>query len=455
MLRAVYGRWVGSRRALVALLSMAILAACGGGGGGDGGTPSAPAQAGITGYVVKGPVGSATVNLYSITADGTRTQLATTTSDATGFYRFQVTPAAGMVILVEASGGNYNDEISATRIPLLGPLRAATVAPGAPLQVSLSPFSEAAVREIDSSSPKDWSAARVTGINTTFAGDTNFLQLKPVELSDDSVLESASADDVASAIFVGGFSGLLHRLGPSTPALFDQGLDAMRTMLADSYDDRYSPQWLRGTVDFINVTGLSASSKTTLKGLLVLQTGFASEAEITAALPTGVATGSASAAMPDDAFELVPDIGIVRESPVGSIFNKRGALMAYQLASSTNTYRYLYSGSVGELYGDGEMGIGRWHGGVVFDATDGRALDTLVNPQILSASNGRVYALGRPATGLPSCGIRVAPLVASTSPIQTAGTGLKPVVGLAPDSRLAVQYFGATANIGFDIGLQM
>jgi hypothetical protein len=61
------------------------------------------------------------------------------------------------------------------------------------------------------------------------------------------------------------------------------------------------------------------------------------------------------APMPNDAFEFVPDPYSARQSPVRTIFNRRGALVAYDLSSSFNMYRYLYSGSVGELYGDGDI----------------------------------------------------------------------------------------------------
>jgi hypothetical protein len=325
------------------------------------------------------------------------------------------------------------------------------------LQLSISPFSVAAAREIDSGSPKNWSAGRVGEVNAAFAENSAaFLRLEPVDFSSDAAAFSATPDDFVLGLLLGGFSGMLHQLGnPQTPALFDQGLGAVRTVLADEYDDQFAPRWLRGIVDFIDVTGLSAANKRELKGLLTLRHAFAGETEIAAALPTGVATGSASAPMPNDAFELVPDPNMVPQSPVGTIFNARGALVAYQISSSFDTYRYLYSGSVGELYGDGDIGIGRWHGGVVLDAADGRTLEGATNPQILSASQGTAYALGRPATGVPSCGIRLAALVGSTLPTQTAGPGVRPVIGLTRTSRIAVQYFGGTAYAGLDIGLQM
>jgi hypothetical protein len=249
---------------------------------------------------------------------------------------------------------------------------------------------------------------------------------------------------------------MLHRLGSSqVPAPLDQGLSAVRTVMSDRFDDQYAPIWLRGIVDFIDVTGLSATVKRELKGIFVLLNPNASDTDIAAALPTGQATGSATAPMPNDAFEWVPDPYYERQSPVGTIFNTRGALVAYQLSPGFNTYRYLYSGSVGELYGDGDIGIGRWHGGVAFNATDGRALNTASYPQIYSASQGIPYAVGRPATDLPPCGTRLLQLVGATLPTQTAEPGTKPVTGLTADSSIGVQYTGAAAYLGLDIGVQM
>src|SRR6266540_1879396 len=87
-------------RALVPFLAAVWVAACGGGGGSDEPPPPPP----VSGYVVKGPIAAATVELYSITADGTKTRLGATTSDLSGFYSFNIAPPAGSVILVEASG---------------------------------------------------------------------------------------------------------------------------------------------------------------------------------------------------------------------------------------------------------------------------------------------------------------------------------------------------------------
>ncbi len=461
--RSKRARSSGRFRALLVFLAAVWVAACSGGGGPGDYSPSLSSPPPplppppVSGYVVKGPIAAATVNLYTMAADGTKTLLGATTSDLSGFYSFNIAPPTDSVILLEASGGSYEDEISATRVPLAGTLRAAAIVSSAALRVSVSPFSEAAVREIDSASPKNWAAARVSEVHAAFSKSVgSFLELTPADLSSDAAAQNASNDDFLLALELGGFSGMLHRLGsPPTPAPLDQGLNALRTAISDPFDDRYNPIWLRGIVDFIDVTGLSANVKRELKGIFLLLNPSASDADIAAALPTGQATGSASAAMQNDAFELVPDPHFVQGSPLGTRFNARGALVAYELSPGSNAFRYLYSGSVGELYGDGDIGIGRWHGGVVFGITGGQAPITPTSPQILSASQGIPYAVARPATSLPPCGIRLLQLVGATLPTQTAGPGTKPVTGLTADSSVGVQYVGATSYLGLDIGLQM
>src|SRR5437899_480745 len=187
-------------RALVIFLAAVWVAACSGGGGSGDSSPSVspPPPPPVSGYVVKGPIAAATVNLYTITADGSKTLLGATTSDPSGFYSFNIAPATDSVILVEASGGSYEDEISATRVPLAETLRAAAiVSSNTALRVSVSQFSEAAVREIDSASPKNWAAARVNDINAAFSRSVgSFLELNPVDLSSDAAARRASNEDL-------------------------------------------------------------------------------------------------------------------------------------------------------------------------------------------------------------------------------------------------------------------
>jgi hypothetical protein len=412
----------------------------------------------IGGYVVKGPATGATVNLFSVAADGAKTLIESTTSDATGRYSFSATPTAGSVVLVEASGGSFLDEITAQRVPLTSTLRALAVGTGAPIFISLTPFSETAVREIELTTPQEWTASRASAVNTEYSeafAVANLLAFKPVDFRDLSSIASSSDDDFFLALQLGAFSGMLHRLGnPQSVTTFAEAMRALRVTSKDPYDDEFTTAILGGVLDFIDVSAYPADTKRSLKGLFALRNEFALESEIAAAMPTGRASGFGIAPMPNNVLEWVPNVGMARQSPIGSMFNSRGALIAYQLSPSFPTYRYLYSGSVGELYADGDVGIGRWHGGLMFDATDGAALDVLVNPVVLDAENGLPYAMARPATNLPSCGVRTLTLAGSTMTTQTAGFVFKPVTGLTPDSEIAVQYSGPIAYLGFDIGLQ-
>jgi hypothetical protein len=246
---------------------------------------------------------------------------------------------------------------------------------------------------------------------------------------------------------------LVHRLSLT----LDQGLDAIHTALVDPFDDRYNPAWIRGIVDFIDTTGLSAESsadpfnpnpvpsKRELKAAVLLLGTGGSDSELAAALPTGQATGSTTAPMPNDAFQIVPDPNFIIGAPVGTVFNSRGALAAYQVGAGIDRYHYIYSASVGEVYGDGDVGVGRWHGGVVFDSTDGRAMETATNPQILTSTNGESYAVGA----------RLLQLVASTKPTQSGALETKTVTALTANSKVGIQYTGTTAFIGLDLGLQL
>jgi hypothetical protein len=98
-------------RTAAATAASVVLAHCGGGeppliltlGSLDGGVD-------ISGYVIKGPVSGATVTAYGLLGDLSRgDELATTTSDTSGFYGLSVPEYAGDVLLV-ATGGSYVEE---------------------------------------------------------------------------------------------------------------------------------------------------------------------------------------------------------------------------------------------------------------------------------------------------------------------------------------------------------
>lgn len=104
-------------RMLIALaVSALILTACGGGGVsvasvGSGGTGFAQ------GTVTKGPVGSANVFAYAVTAGQMGAQVGTTTTDANGNFNMNIGSYAGPMML-QVNGGSYTDEATGTVMPM-------------------------------------------------------------------------------------------------------------------------------------------------------------------------------------------------------------------------------------------------------------------------------------------------------------------------------------------------
>jgi len=100
---------------LGAIVAMALFeTACGGGGGsvdvGSGGT-------GISGSVVKGPVGNATVKAYALAGGQPGAQIGSATTDGNGNYAMALGTYSGPVML-QASGGSYRDEATGSVLPM-------------------------------------------------------------------------------------------------------------------------------------------------------------------------------------------------------------------------------------------------------------------------------------------------------------------------------------------------
>ena len=130
-----------------------VAAGCGGGGGSSGQlgvvttlaptngttTPTTPATTAstdttLTGSVVKGPVGNATVTVKK--PDGTA--CGTTTTNAAGLYSF--TTACTGDVVVEVTGGTYTDEATNTTKTLDTPLKAVLTASGGTVNGVVTPL---------------------------------------------------------------------------------------------------------------------------------------------------------------------------------------------------------------------------------------------------------------------------------------------------------------------------
>ena len=96
-------------------IALLLVAACGGGtslnGVGSGGTGF------VSGSVVKGPVGSATVTAYGIAGGQVGAPVGTATTDASGNFTMAVGSYAGSLML-QVSGGTYTDEATGTTMTL-------------------------------------------------------------------------------------------------------------------------------------------------------------------------------------------------------------------------------------------------------------------------------------------------------------------------------------------------
>jgi len=378
---------------------LAISVACGGGGGGgSGGTSPTPGSAAINinGYVVEGPVSGATVKLYRLDAAGVRTLLGSAVTDSRGYYTIASTAPAGASVLVEASGGTYTDEISSQAMTLSVPLRAATSSTGGTVTVSLTPYSEAAVRILEHASTPDWSATAIAAANKTVAdalGASTLLDFVPVDLMGAPPASSARQNDIGLSFFTSGFSGFAHRLDPNPSTSLASALDGIYTMTAvDEHDDRVVPAFLGGVTDFVDRSTASDLAKGQLKTLLLtgqFTTTPLTDADLNRFKPTGVSSGGATAPMPNDAFQMV---GV---KTIGSMFNKRGALIAYPLDDGSGNWRTLFSASVAELFGDGDIGIGRWNGGTTVDSTRAGA-------ELLRSSRMGCCSMGRSTTRSPA-----------------------------------------------------
>ena len=160
--------------ALSAALALASLTGCGGGGGGDdspaappppvaaapGPAPSPPpppaspppppppaVSTTVSGAVVKGPVAGAQVCAYAVAANTRGTGLGScTTTDASGNYSLAV-PAGSGPLWMEATGGNYIDEITATAtpVPAGSALRVLVTANGGSVSTMLTPLTTLAL----------------------------------------------------------------------------------------------------------------------------------------------------------------------------------------------------------------------------------------------------------------------------------------------------------------------
>jgi hypothetical protein len=101
-----------------AVAASILLAACGSSGNSESGTVPPPAADGsVSGTVVQGPVGGASVAAYAVTNGTMGAQVGGGTTDAMGNFRFSIGTYGGPLML-QASGGTFVDEATGTTMTL-------------------------------------------------------------------------------------------------------------------------------------------------------------------------------------------------------------------------------------------------------------------------------------------------------------------------------------------------
>ena len=428
----------------------ATLCGCGGGGGGGGGSSSTSGPVTVSGWIFLGPVNGADVQLLSVGSDGSTQLLDESRTAADGSYAFHASPASGTVIMVSASGGSYPDEASAATRDLSVPLRALQAWTGSPLRVSVTPFSEAATRTIAQATSPDWSATHVASVNADFAdwlGADSLTDFQPLDLR--STLSAVPAEsDVEGSLMSGAFSEFALHLDGDPDTSLSTGLDAITHLLGvDRADDHLFPVYVAAMVQFIDLTALSDGAKSTAKSeILYLSAGPMSATQEAQGLPTGTSSGGATAPMIDNAFQMIDVAGATTH------FNQRGALVEYTDPSQQEPSTSIYTASVAEVFGDGDVGMGRWNGGTIARASSLGAADVTITPMTYPSFQ---YGVAKVPTATPDCGLRRLALVASTTPsLRSLDVNAQQLyTGITSDSTVGLQYLDGT-YAGADIGLQ-
>lgn len=454
-------------RLLVAAMVSLGLSACGGGGGSE---PQASTQSVVTGVsgTVQGHVAGATVTVSTVSETGSRQTLATTVTDGRGGYRTTVWPAVGDVVLVEVQGGQYTNIYSGAQQPLSVPLRAVAVWQSASDRIAVSAYTELVVRSVAAQSAAPvlvaavgraatsgvWGSVNVEAVRQRLAKRIGSPELSNLDLPDlgQSVPDGISYEAYAMGIEVGGFDVFMGKVASSQLAV---ALDKLYQLLINDFnDDTLRPAYFAGLAAYADHTRLSTQTKFDLKSWALLRSQGTTEQSLVDAVPAGVATGGGTATMPFDGLVMLHAAGQTNVADVDAYFNTRGALTAYQLTRQPSVYRFLHTASAGEVVADGELAIGRWHGGVVgLDNWDDAGNLQSSTYSVLAPGDG-VYALGLPATGLPVCGLRSLKVLGQTRDSLSHNPALSGLSGVLAQSTYGLQFVGGQARLRLNLALQ-
>lgn len=443
-------------RAHFCFVMLTALAACGGGGGGGSGSDP---SAGLTGQVAKGLTSGATVTLYSLNSAGVRTLVFSTVSDTQGGFSLSPALTVGQVYLLEAVGGQYVNEATGQTEALTAPMRAVFVASGSERRFAISAISEAVALQVEqSSSPTKWSASSVassTSLITTAFGlpspfDLRFVDLTHYAAGSDPSLSNA---DFTLSLYVGFFAGFMHErhLRNSGQVFADTLQDFHRLITSNNPDPQLISDWTAGLIRFVERVPSLANSKASLYTALGLP------ANPTAEQFSGAeSTGQSSAAVPNGVMRVLLSSSGSTDT-TDTVFNSRGALVAYRqgTVNSGMGFAHVGSASVAEVYATEETAIGRWNKGYYYDygVTYNAAQNQFNYSQAHSAPMGNwVYAAGVPASSPPSCGVITMAPQAQTKPYKSADGSLE--LTLDASSRMVFQFINGITYAGYRLVLR-
>jgi hypothetical protein len=455
------------KKTMVRLLAAAMvslgLSACGGGGGNE---PQASTQSVVTGVsgMVQGHAAGATVTVSTVSGTGLRQTLATTVTDGRGGYSTTVRPANGDVVLVEVQGGQYTNIYTGAQQPLSVPLRAVAVWQSASDRIAVSAYTEMVVRSLAepavaasagrAATSGTWGSVNVEAVRQRLARRIGAPELSNLDLPDlgQSVPDGISYEAYAMGIEVGGFDVFMGKTAASQLAV---ALDKLYQLLVNDFnDDTLRPAYFAGLAAYADHTRLSTQTKFDLKSWALLRSQGTTEQSLVDAVPTGGASGGGTATMPFDGLVMLHAAGQANVADVDAYFNTRGALTAYQLTRQPSVYRYLHTASVGEVVADGELAIGRWHGGVVGLDNWDDAGNLLSSTYSVLAPGDGLYAIGLPATGLPVCGLRSLSVLGQTRDSLSHNPALSGLSGVLAQSTYGLQFVGGQARLRLNLALQ-
>lgn len=143
----------------------------------------------ISGKVQLGPVSGASVKLYCLNSDGSRSgnAIATASTDAQGVYKFEVRSELSCPLVIASTGGSYEEEADGSIVALTAEDELSSI-----------------IGEVDSSSAEvqtsvtaltDLAAKRFEAINESFPSGSSAEVLKHIERSKEEIRQTAGLPD--------------------------------------------------------------------------------------------------------------------------------------------------------------------------------------------------------------------------------------------------------------------